>query len=136
MIKLLTDSEKIDAHNTISNIEHLITKTEDNNVYDNLVDAVACMKLLLKIVYKCEDMIDEGTDPDTSSKISVKFSEDDIWCLLESDDLCNNELGLNYIDDLPTNAATIKRLRAISFKNSYLQKDLEDFIHDMLIIAK
>ena len=79
MIKLLTDSEKIDAHNTISNIEHLITKTEDNNVYDNLVDAVACMKLLLKIVYRCEDMIDEGIDPDTPSKISVKFSEDDIW---------------------------------------------------------
>ena len=118
MIKLLSDAEKIDAQNTILNIQQLITDTKDNKIYDTLVDAAACMQLLLSIVCKSEEMLTEATDPDINSNYSVKFSEEDIWSLLESDELCNNEIGLNYIDELPVSIETVERLRKISIKNT------------------
>jgi len=132
MFKLLTDSEKIDVQNTILNVQELITKTKETKLYDNLIDAVECMQLLLSLVIKSEKMLTEAIDPDTKTNYSVKLSEEDIWDLLESDELCNNEIGLNYIDELPTSIDTISRLREIKMKNVYLQKDLEDLMYDMI----
>ena len=89
-------------------------KEQAKMLYDNLVDAAACMQLLLNIVYKSEKMLTEATDPDIKTNYSVSFSEEDIWSLLESDDLCNNETGLNYVDELPVTMETVERFRRIS----------------------